>query len=374
MDELHLFVYGEIGGGLFSEGTTSESIQKEINSSNAKEIIVHISSPGGGVFEGWTIGNILKNSGKTTTAKIEGFCASIATYIALSCNRVEMAEVGRFLIHNPSLGLEGEKDDMEKAASQLESIKEDLINTYRNKTGLSSSQLSKMMDDETTLTAAEAKTLGFVDAFMTPIRAVARFDSKTINKKKMEKKTTEDSKAQELNGVLDKTIDKLSGIIKSIFTAQNITVSLEDGGELWVESEDGELEGKRVFSEEDGDVAEDGTYPLIDGRILTVEGGIVISVAEVAEDCCGDVLEKEKAIQELTAELSLAVKAQADIKKEASLKFNEIMAEVKQLKTMTAGSTSPPEKAIHEPTNKFEAQAATAHRLDAFAETLKRNR
>ena len=190
----------------------------------------------------------------------------------------------------------------------------------------------------------------------------------------MEKKTTEDSKAQELNGVLDKTIDKLSGIIKSIFTAQNITVSLEDGGELWVESEDGELEGKRVFSEEDGDVAEDGTYPLIDGRILTVEGGIVISVAEVAEDCCGDVLEKEKAIQELTAELSLAVKAQADIKKEASLKFNEIMAEVKQLKTMTAGSTSPPEKAIHEPTNKFEAQAATAHRLDAFAETLKRNR
>ena len=133
MEPLHLFIYGEIGGG----APSVDEIQKELTASNATDVIVHISSPGGGVFEGWTIGNILKNSGKNTTAKIEGFCASIATYIALMCNRVEMAETGRFLIHNPSLGMQGEEGDFEKAAQQLVTIKDDLVRAYRSKTGIS---------------------------------------------------------------------------------------------------------------------------------------------------------------------------------------------------------------------------------------------
>jgi ATP-dependent Clp protease protease subunit len=201
MEELHLFVYGEVGG-IFGEGVTADEIQKEIqNNPDAKEIVVHISSPGGGVFEGWTIGNILKNSGKKTTARIEAFCASIATYIALSCDRVEMAETGRFMIHNPTLGLEGEEADMAKAQEQLSKIKDDLINIYRAKTGLSVNQLSKMMDEETWFDAKEAKSNGFVDGFMTPLKAVAKYDLK-IDKMSKEK----DLKAKE--SMLDSLLNK----------------------------------------------------------------------------------------------------------------------------------------------------------------------
>ena len=368
MNELHLFVYGEIGGGMFSEGaTTSEDVQKEITAHpEAKEIIVHISSPGGGVFEGWTIGNILKNSGKKTTAKIEGFCASIATYIALSCQRVEMAEVGRFLIHNPSLGLEGEQVDLEKAAVQLESIKEDLINTYKSKTGMSSSQLSKMMDDETSMTAGEAKAFGFIDAFMTPIKAVAKFD---INKNKMAEKKQE-SKLD--LSMLDKIIKKAEKVIADLLPRpQNVVVELEDGSTIFVESEDGELEGKMAFTEEGGDPVADGIYPLTDGRVLTVEDGIVTSVAE---DSPEEVVDKLKAqIEALEAAAQAANEETTKVKAESQKNLTELLIEVKNLKRMTAGSTEPPKKAIHEPTNKFEAQTK-GHRMDAFADYIKNSK
>jgi ATP-dependent protease ClpP protease subunit len=96
--DLHIFIYNEIG----EYGTTADEVQKQIvNNTDCDNIIVHISSPGGEVFEGWTIGNILKNSNKPVTVLIEGLCASIATYIALQGNTIKMAETARFMVHNP---------------------------------------------------------------------------------------------------------------------------------------------------------------------------------------------------------------------------------------------------------------------------------
>ena len=358
MEPLHLFIYGEIGGG----APSVDEIQKELTASKATDVIVHISSPGGGVFEGWTIGNILKNSGKNTTAKIEGFCASIATYIALMCNRVEMAETGRFLIHNPSLGMQGEEGDFEKAAQQLVTIKDDLVRAYRSKTGISPEVISEMMDKETSMTAEEAVTSGFVDGYMVPIKAIAKFD---ITKNKMP-----ETKKVDLS-VLERIIAKA----EKIFVPQimNMNVELEDGSMIFVQTEDGELEGKPAFTtDEEGNgtdtPAPDGTHALRDGRSITVEGGVVVSVQEEsAEDkLTAKVAELEEALQNMQAEKD-TVEAKLS---EGTETLAAIMTEVTNLKKMTAGDTAAPKKVVHEPTNKFNEPATKGHSLDGFAKDL----
>lgn len=383
MNELHLFVYGEIGAtDLFSEGApTVDDIQKQIQAHpEAKEIVVHINSPGGGVFDGWAIGNILKNSGKKTTAQIEGFCASIATFIALSCDTVEMAETAMFMIHNPSVGLQGDEKEMQKAAVQLSKIKDDLIRIYKAKTGISVSQLSKMMDEETTLTAQEAKAEGFVDNFMTPIKAVAKFD---INKNIM----PEAKENQEIKDGYQKILDKLDKFFKfDAFkdVAENMTVTLSDGGSIFVESEDGELEGKKAFTvDEEGNPTEtpveDGVHTLEDGRSITVEGGVVLSVQEAMPTEEVDVLKEQ--VKNLEAQIAEAQKekeelAEANAKETGEIKtvVSELMAEVKNFKQMTVGNVEPVKKPVIQPENKFKSEPEPKTGMDNFANYLKQNR
>ena len=177
MKELNIYLYGEVGYDV-----TADSMREQLkNVDQYDEIILHISSPGGGVYEGWTIGNLIKATGKKVTAVIEGLCASIATYPAMLADKVEMAETARFMIHNPQVEVQGEQKDMERAASTLAKIKADLVRAYKSKTGFSDQQLSDMMDKETEMTSSEAKQNRFVDEVILPLKAVAKYDiPKTI--------------------------------------------------------------------------------------------------------------------------------------------------------------------------------------------------
>ena len=377
MEDLHLFIYGEIGGGFFDEGGISiDNISKELTDSKAENVVIHISSPGGSVFDGWTIGNLIKNSGKKTVAKIEGLCASIATYIALSCERVEMAETARFMIHNPKNGLEGEEDELKEAAEQLAKIKDDLIKTYKDKTGIPTSKLSRMMDEETILTAEEAKDQGFVDAFMTPLKAVAYFKShkEMIKVEKVDSKET--AKVTKMDQIIQQGKDILA---KLIGTVKNVSVTLADGVVIFIDSEDGEFEGKAAWTvDEEGNPTdtpvEDGTFSLDDGRSLTVEGGIVTSVQE-AEPEEVDVLKAK--VKELETEMTAKIEKEkeAEVKaKETEKSVSDLILETENLKKMTAGDKTPLKKPIIEPQNKFDTPPEEGHGLDGFAGYLKRNR
>lgn len=381
MDDLHLFIYGEIGGESFFEEPTisvDEIQQKLLDNPKAKEVIVHISSPGGGVFDGWTIGNIIKNSGLKSTAKIEGLCASIATFVALSCDRVEMADTARFMIHNPWNVIQGEETDLEEAAEQLAKIKDDLLRIYKNKTGLSVVELSKMMDEETTLTAVEAKDKGFIDGFMVPMKAVAKLDIK--NTKMKSKKEIEQEK--ETLSVMDKILAKADELYKRLTyqdSAHNVMLTLADGSAIFVESEDGELEGKNAFTvDEEGNPTdtpvEDGTHALEDGRSITVEGGVVVSVQE--EDAEVDDLKQQVATLEKEISDNQSKNEEGKKEKEETEKnVKELILEVKNLKTMTAGDNASLKKPVIEPVNKFNAnKPAQGHPMDGFAASMKRLR
>ena len=308
--ENHIYLYNEIGGW----GNTAEEVKDLIkNNPKSDVIVVHISSPGGEVFEGWTIGNILKNSGKKVVAKIEGLCASIATYIALQADEVQMADTARFMIHNPWMGMEGEQKDFEAASAQLATIKQDLIKTYKSKTGLEESLLSDMMDKETWLNSDESVEFGFVDSVMSGVKAVAKIN---YNKYMADNKVVENqpekkpSKLDMIHDGLMKALNELSEQLDAnnevevkdeVIQPTNIDVELADGGMLFVESEDGEFVGKRAYlTDEEGNRSEqpapEGTHELKDGRSIVVDGeGVIIEITdEVAED-------KDQIIEDLKA-------------------------------------------------------------------------
>jgi hypothetical protein len=58
----------------------------------------------------------------------------------------------------------------------------------------------------------------------------------------------------------------------------NLTLSLEDGTEIFVVTEDGVLEGNQVLIGDNP--APDGSHTLSDGRVITVEAGVITAVAD----------------------------------------------------------------------------------------------
>jgi len=325
--EMHVFIYNEIG--MF--GVSAEDIRDQIEKNpDADEIVVHISSPGGQVFEGWTIGNILKNSGKKITVLIEGLCASIATYIALQGDKIFMADAARFIIHNPMQGVEGDEGDLKSAAEQLATIKADLIKTYKLKTGLPESELSIMMDEETSFTTDESIAKGFVDEKMEPAKAVAKID---INKiKNMKDETKLDKIGKQMNDLIDKM-----GNFLSPKDVKNVVVELADGVKIFVVSEDGELEGKEAFiADEEGNATEDiapaGTHEMTDGRSIVInDQGIVESVSEAADDKHDD--EEKGSLKNKIKELEASMVTSDTDKEKLTNELQESKDAVKSMET-----------------------------------------
>ena len=70
------------------------------------------------------------------------------------------------MIHNPATTAFGDHKDMSKAIDMLDEVKESIINAYEIRTGLSHTQLSHMMDEETWMNAKKAIELGFADGLL----------------------------------------------------------------------------------------------------------------------------------------------------------------------------------------------------------------
>lgn len=144
---------------------------------------VHINSPGGSVYDGVAIFNMLRQHKASVTVHIDGLAASIASVIAMSGDKVVMPSNSMMMIHNAMSVSVGNANDMRKMADDLEKINESVINSYIAKNPeLDRDYLKALMDDETWLTASEAYELGLVDVIDEPVAAVASIDKEQVNR------------------------------------------------------------------------------------------------------------------------------------------------------------------------------------------------
>lgn len=158
---------------------------------------VHINSPGGSVYDGVAIFNMLRQHKASVTVHIDGLAASIASVIAMSGDKVVMPSNSMMMIHNAMSVSMGNANDMRKMADDLEKINESVINSYIAKNPeLDREYLKALMDDETWLTASEAYELGLVDVIDEPVAAVASIDKEQVNRfKNVPKMLKEDRKS-----------------------------------------------------------------------------------------------------------------------------------------------------------------------------------
>ncbi len=144
---------------------TPKQFKSELFSSEG-DITIWINSPGGDVFAASQIYNMLMDYKGKVTVKIDGIAASAASVIAMAGGEVQMSPVAMFMIHNPMTIAFGDTEEMAKAISMLDEVKESIINAYELKTGLSRAKLAHLMDAESWFNAKKAIELGFADNIM----------------------------------------------------------------------------------------------------------------------------------------------------------------------------------------------------------------
>lgn len=140
-----------------------------------KTINLHINSPGGSVFEGIAIYNMLKQNKAHVNVYVDGLAASIASVIAMSGDAIFMPSNSMLMIHNPWTMAVGNASELRKQADDLDKITESSIQTYLNQAGdkLDEETLRQLMDDETWLTAKEAVDYGLATEVIEANKAAA---------------------------------------------------------------------------------------------------------------------------------------------------------------------------------------------------------
>ena len=127
---------------------------------------VRINSPGGDVFAGAEIYNMLREYSAAkgrVTVYIDALAASAASVVAMAGDVVEISPVGILMIHNPWGVIAGDRNELKHFAAVLDEIRESIINAYVLKTGIDRGKLTAMVDAETWMSAEKALALGFVD-------------------------------------------------------------------------------------------------------------------------------------------------------------------------------------------------------------------
>ena len=181
-NKVEVDIFDEIGGF----GVTAESFREDIKylleeHNYANELHINLNSPGGSVFDGIAIHNFISNLNMKTVVKIDALAASIATVIALGADEVHMNQNAFFMIHNPWTVVMGEADEMRKQAEVMDKIKDVIVGIYLRKTRISRAELSDLMDNETWLTAEEAKRMNFIDVISGGMAVAACVSTDFIN-------------------------------------------------------------------------------------------------------------------------------------------------------------------------------------------------
>lgn len=170
-----LYLYDVIGGWM--GGITAKQVVDDVKALGKIDTLsVHINSPGGDVFEGLAIYNVLKQHPADVIIDIDGLAASIASLISMAGDTIRIADNALMMVHNPMGGQFGTAAELRAKADVMDQIRENMIATYDKRTQLGAEKLSELADAETWMNAAEAKRLGFVDEITDELQMAACFD------------------------------------------------------------------------------------------------------------------------------------------------------------------------------------------------------
>jgi len=212
-------LYGNIGNDWYGGGLNAKFIENAINEAKRLQceiLNVRINSPGGSVFEGVAMYNLLAQSGLEVNTFIDGIAYSMGGIIAIAGKKVHMAKNATLLIHNASGGAWGNSRDLQSAVELLSAIDEGLAITIADKVNMSSEEVKAKWFDfaDHTFTAQQAKDAGLVDSILEKDGSVPK-NLATMNQTDLFNfyaKFESDAGNNE-DSIINKLANKISGIL-----------------------------------------------------------------------------------------------------------------------------------------------------------------
>ncbi len=161
-DTTDVYIFDEIGWF----GVSAKEFMAEIAAIDTPTIRLHLSSPGGEVFDGMAIYSTLRQHPAKIHVVIDSLAASIASVIAMSGDVIEIAPSAMMMVHD-GLGLAvGNASAHRELADLLDQVSDNIAGVYAARTGGTPTEWRATMIDEKWFTAEEAVEAGLADSIL----------------------------------------------------------------------------------------------------------------------------------------------------------------------------------------------------------------
>jgi len=163
--------YKIVMDGVIGWDVYGSKIRKQLVEAESQEVEIEIHSPGGFVYDGLEIFNIIREYNKNVAKvyfKMMGLAASMASHIMMSVPVSQRSAYSNtvFMIHNTWTFAAGDHNELRKAASEIESLTKASARDYAIGSGKNVSEIIKLMNDETYYYGSEILEAGFVSEIL----------------------------------------------------------------------------------------------------------------------------------------------------------------------------------------------------------------
>ena len=158
-----IYIYDVIGEDWFGEGVTANKIRQELaDAPKDEELRIRINSPGGDVFQGIAIRNLIAEWDGEISVQVDGLAASAASIIAMQ-KSVTMASAAMIMIHDPWTLTIGNAAVHAQTIRALDKIADSAATVYASRSGQTDEMAREWMKTETWFSADEAIEMGLAD-------------------------------------------------------------------------------------------------------------------------------------------------------------------------------------------------------------------
>lgn len=150
------------------ETLRNERITRNIPDDHPKTPIwLHVYSGGGDAFAGFAVSDTIKQVETPIYSVAEGYCASAATLISMSCERRYIQPSAYMLIHQYSTIAAGTHEQLEDERVLGRMLDEQLINFYAEHSNLSKDDVAEILRHDSWFSAKQSIERGFADDIYT---------------------------------------------------------------------------------------------------------------------------------------------------------------------------------------------------------------
>lgn len=159
-------IFDVIGEDWWGDGVSANRIAAALRSLGGDDVTVHINSPGGDMFEGLAIYNLLREYKGKVTVKVLGLAASAASIIAMAGDEVQIGRGAFLMIHNAWIVAAGNRNDFREYADYLEPFDKAMADIYAARSGMPVEEIQSLMDKESFIGGGDSVEKGLADALL----------------------------------------------------------------------------------------------------------------------------------------------------------------------------------------------------------------